>query len=191
MILIECFQNNTSFISYDYKFLCNLVLLNVNFDRININICNKVPINSQPFFFSPTAPKGSKFEVLSNVKGQMTSWIGSVQVPSVPNIFNKGNSNAAEAQAPEGSGDGKTDSPTSGESVKGSPEHQKHDDDDNSRYKFLLLNNFVFFISITLFGYPPFYTYIMFFTHSLSLFCFTLTCFYGAYNFVMLVTAIY
>ncbi|KAK6631707.1 hypothetical protein RUM43_013771 [Polyplax serrata] len=81
---------------------------------------------------SPTAPKGSKFEVLSNVKGQMTSWIGSVQVPSVPNIFNKGNSNAAEAQAPEGSGDGKTDSPTSGESVKGSPEHQKHDDDDNS-----------------------------------------------------------
>lgn len=81
-------------------------------------------------FFSPTAAKGSKFEVLSNVKGQMTSWIGSVQVPSVPNLFNKGNT-TSDQQHTEG-GDAKTDSPTSGESVKGSPEQQK-DDDDNSR----------------------------------------------------------
>lgn len=80
---------------------------------------------------SPTASKGSKFEVLSNVKGQMTSWIGSVQVPSVPSLFNKGSS-AAETHVTEGSGDAKTDSPTSGESVKGSPEQQK-DEDDNSR----------------------------------------------------------
>ena len=87
------------------------------------------------YLHSPTASKGSKFEVLSSVKGQMTSWIGSVQVPSVPNLFTKGSNttSSSETQNVEGgSGDGKADSPTSGESVKGSPEQQK-DEDDNSR----------------------------------------------------------
>lgn len=88
------------------------------------------------FKFSPTsaAGKGSKFEVLSNVKGQMSSWIGSVQVPSVPNIFNKG----GDASNPEATGETKVDSPTSGESVKGSPEQNK-DEDDNSRYRYISL----------------------------------------------------
>lgn len=88
---------------------------------------------SHHVFSSPTSAKGSKFEVLSNVKGQMSSWIGSVQVPSVPNLFNKG----GDAQNPEATGETKVDSPTSGESVKGSPEHK--DEDDNSRYRYISL----------------------------------------------------
>lgn len=75
---------------------------------------------------------GGKLEMLSNVKGQMSSWIGSVQVPSVPSIFSKGGE-AGAGEVPEA----KTDSPTSGESVKGSPEMKE--EDDNSRYRYISL----------------------------------------------------
>lgn len=81
------------------------------------------------FSISPTSGKSSKFEVLSNVKGQMSSWIGSVQVPSVPNLFNKG----GDSQTAEATAEPKAESPTAGEANKDSSEPQK-DEDDNSRY---------------------------------------------------------
>ncbi|KAL0275467.1 UNVERIFIED_CONTAM: hypothetical protein PYX00_003306 [Menopon gallinae] len=76
---------------------------------------------------SPTSGKSSKFEVLSNVKGQMSSWIGSVQVPSVPNLFNKG----GDSQTAE-TAETKAESPTSGDANKDSSEPQKDEDDNSS-----------------------------------------------------------
>lgn len=93
--------------------------------------------------YSDATKGGSKLEMLSNVKGQMSSWIGSVQVPSVPNIFSKGGETG-----PTEAGDAKVDSPTSGESVKGSPELK--DEDDNSRYRYISL-----FLCLEPFILPP------------------------------------
>lgn len=86
---------------------------------------------------SEAAKGGGKLEMLSNVKGQMTSWIGSVQVPSVsvPSIFSKG----GDASGGVDGAEVKTDSPTSGESVKGSPDLNLKDEDDNSRYRYISL----------------------------------------------------
>ena len=75
---------------------------------------------------SPT--KGSKLEMLSSVKSQMTGWLSGVpglrkgeeQVPDPP-------------QDLQGTGEGKTDveSPASEKSVKGSPVEQQKEDDDS------------------------------------------------------------
>ncbi|XP_063242693.1 LOW QUALITY PROTEIN: synapse-associated protein 1 [Bacillus rossius redtenbacheri] len=78
---------------------------------------------------SPT--KAGKLEMFSNVKNQMTSWLGS----GVPGLRKGDPDGNAEAQNSTGPGTGKTeaDSPACEKSVKGSPvEHAKEDDDSSA-----------------------------------------------------------
>jgi hypothetical protein len=74
--------------------------------------------------YSPT--KGSKLEMLSSVKSQMTGWL-SMGVPGL----RKGDEPAAENQDMSAAGEVKpeVESPASEKSVKGSPGEQKEDDD--------------------------------------------------------------
>lgn len=76
---------------------------------------------------SPT--KGSKLEMLSSVKSQMTGWL-SMGVPGL----RKGDESAAENQDTSAIGEGKpeVESPASEKSVKGSPIEQKDDDDSSA-----------------------------------------------------------
>ncbi|XP_069695989.1 synapse-associated protein 1 isoform X2 [Periplaneta americana] len=75
---------------------------------------------------SPT--KGSKLEMLSSVKSQMTGWLS-----GVPGL-RKGDDTTAENQDMPAAGEGKIDveSPASEKSVKGSPVEQQKEDDDSS-----------------------------------------------------------
>jgi hypothetical protein len=74
--------------------------------------------------YSPT--KGSKLEMLSSVKSQMTGWL-SMGVPGL----RKGDESAAENQDTTATSETKpeVESPASEKSVKGSPTEQKDDDD--------------------------------------------------------------
>ncbi|XP_069695992.1 synapse-associated protein of 47 kDa isoform X5 [Periplaneta americana] len=74
---------------------------------------------------SPT--KGSKLEMLSSVKSQMTGWLS-----GVPGL-RKGDDTTAENQDMPAAGEGKIDveSPASEKSVKGSPVEQQKEDDDS------------------------------------------------------------
>lgn len=69
--------------------------------------------------YSPT--KGSKLEMLSSVKSQMSGWL-SMGVPGL----RKGDEPPTEGQE---TGKPEAESPASEKSVKGSPVEQKEDDD--------------------------------------------------------------
>lgn len=83
------------------------------------------------FVFSPT--KGSKLEMLANVKSQMTGWLGS-GVSVIPGLRGRqGGDGAEDTTGISGGIDNPAQDPTNESPIPGSPSKQKTDDDDNSR----------------------------------------------------------
>ncbi|XP_044741206.1 synapse-associated protein of 47 kDa isoform X2 [Chrysoperla carnea] len=87
---------------------------------------------------SPTNPddssptKGSKLEMLANVKSQMTGWLGS-GVSVIPGLRGRqGGDGAEDTTGISGGIDNPAQDPTNESPIPGSPSKQKTDDDDNS-----------------------------------------------------------
>lgn len=79
----------------------------------------QIPFLDSHFFYSPTKA-GSKLDLITNVKSQMTGWLGSgIQIPGL----RKNEAPPAEA----------TEAPPPVE-PEAEPKPEGKDDDDNSRY---------------------------------------------------------